>query len=104
MQLVAYFFFVVVEDVPVVVFMFLVFTRMPGGVTVGDSGLCCCVSCVFDGMLETPNSKVRRVFLFPPFYCCCCCCCFKSVGGRSSLVSLQHVTGHTIELSSGLSS
>ena len=31
------------EDVPSVEFMYLVFTRMPGGVTVGDSGLCCCV-------------------------------------------------------------
>ena len=27
------------EDVPVVEFMYLVFTRMPGGVTIGDSGL-----------------------------------------------------------------
>ena len=25
--------------------MYLVLTRMPGGVTVGDSGLCCCVPC-----------------------------------------------------------
>ena len=31
------------EDVPLVKCMHLVFTRMPGGVTVGDSGLCCCV-------------------------------------------------------------
>ena len=31
------------EDVPLVEFMYLALTRMPGGVTVGDSGLCCCV-------------------------------------------------------------
>ena len=30
------------EDVPLVKFIYLVFTRTPGGVTVGDSGLCCC--------------------------------------------------------------
>ena len=27
-------------------FIYLVFTRMPGGVTVGDSGRCCCVLCL----------------------------------------------------------
>ena len=30
---------------PLLEFVYLVFTRMPGGVTVGDSGLCCCVPC-----------------------------------------------------------
>ena len=29
------------KNVPVVEFMYLVFTRMPVRVTVGDSGLCC---------------------------------------------------------------
>ena len=29
------------EHVPLVEFTYLVFTRMPGGVTVGGSGLCC---------------------------------------------------------------
>ena len=29
------------EDVPLVEFIYLVFTRTPGGVIVGDSGLCC---------------------------------------------------------------
>ena len=29
------------EDVPLVEFMYPVFTRMPGGITVGDSGLFC---------------------------------------------------------------
>ena len=27
-------------------FIYLVFTRMPGGITVSDSGLCCCVPCL----------------------------------------------------------
>ena len=31
------------ENVPLVEFLYRVFTRMPGRVTVGDSGLCCCV-------------------------------------------------------------
>ena len=31
-------------------FIYLVFTRMPGGVTVGDSGLCCCVPCLLNAM------------------------------------------------------
>ena len=30
------------EDVPLV-FIYLVFTPTPGGVTIGVSGLCCCV-------------------------------------------------------------
>ena len=34
------------EDVSLVEIMYLVFTRMPGRVTVGDSGLCCCVLCL----------------------------------------------------------
>ena len=32
-----------IEDVPLVEFMYLVFTRMPVRDTVGDSGLCWCV-------------------------------------------------------------
>ena len=31
------------EDVPLVGFIYLVFTRTPDGVTAGDSGLCCSV-------------------------------------------------------------
>ena len=38
-----FFFF---EDVPLVEFMYPVFTGMPGGITVGDSGLCCRVPCL----------------------------------------------------------
>ena len=34
------------EDVPLVEFLYLVFTRTLDGVTVGDSGLCCCVPCL----------------------------------------------------------
>ena len=38
------------EDVPKVGFMYLVFTRMPGRVTVGESGLCCCVPCLMSAV------------------------------------------------------
>ena len=34
------------KDAPLVEFMYLVFTRTPGGDTVGNSGLCCCVPCL----------------------------------------------------------
>ena len=34
------------EDVPLMEFTYLVFTRAPCGVIVGDSGLCCCVPCL----------------------------------------------------------
>ena len=40
------------EDVPLVEFTYLVFTRMPGGVTVGDSGLCCCVPCLSNASIS----------------------------------------------------
>ena len=36
----------IILDVPLVKFMYLVVTHMPGGVTMGDSGLCCCVPCL----------------------------------------------------------
>ena len=39
--------FTSLEDVPLMEFIYLVFSHMPGGVTVGDSGLCCCVPCLF---------------------------------------------------------
>ena len=41
-----------IEDVPLVEFMYLVFTRTPGGVTVGDSGLCCCVPCLSSAIIS----------------------------------------------------
>ena len=31
--------------------MCLVFTHMPGGVTVGDSGLCCCHGCLLSALI-----------------------------------------------------
>ena len=37
-------------------FIYLVFTRTPGGVTVGDSGLCCCVPCL-------PSTVISLCFL-----------------------------------------
>ena len=38
------------EDVPSVEIIYPVFTGMPGGVTVGDSGLCCCVPCLLSAI------------------------------------------------------
>ena len=35
-----------VQGVPLVEFMYLVYTRLPGGITAGGSGLCCCVPCL----------------------------------------------------------
>ena len=46
-------------DVPLVEFIYLVFTRTPGGATVGDSGLCCCVPC--------PSSAIISLGLLIPF-------------------------------------
>ena len=40
------------EDVPVIEFIYLVFTRTPDGVAVGDSGLCCCVSCLSSAIIK----------------------------------------------------
>ena len=39
--------------------IYLVFTRTPGGVTVGDSGLCCCVPC----LLSAINSLCLLILL-----------------------------------------
>ena len=41
-----FFSFLFFEDVPLVEFIYCVFTCTPGGVTVGVSGLCCCVPCL----------------------------------------------------------
>ena len=40
-----------VDVVPLVKFIYLVFTRTPGGVTVGDSGLSCCVPCLSSAVI-----------------------------------------------------
>ena len=42
----------IAENVPLVQFVYLVFTRMPSGVTVGDSGLCCCVPCLSSALIS----------------------------------------------------
>ena len=39
------------KDVPLVEFIYLVFTRTPGGVVVGDSGLCC-VPCLSSAIIS----------------------------------------------------
>ena len=75
------------EDVPLMECMYLVFTRMPGGVTVGDSGFCCCVFCLSSNIVSyyifilltgecnlielscktcLQSSWTRSCFLFPP--------------------------------------
>ena len=40
----------VLNNVPFVEFMYFVFTRMPGEVTVGDLGRCCCVPRLLSAM------------------------------------------------------
>ena len=40
------------EDYLLVEFICLVFTQTPGGVTVGDSGLCCCVPCLSSAIIS----------------------------------------------------
>ena len=40
------------EHVPLVEFKYLVFTRIPGGDTVGDSGLCCCFPCLSSAIIS----------------------------------------------------
>ena len=53
------------EVVPLVEFMYLGFTRTPGGVTVGDSGLCGCVPCLSSAVIslrlsnENTSAKAR---------------------------------------------
>ena len=46
------FFFFFFEDVPLVEFIYPVFTRTPGGVTVGDSGLRCRVPCLSSAIIS----------------------------------------------------
>ena len=40
------------ENVPLVEFLYFVFTRTPGGVTGGDSGLCSCVPCLSSAIIS----------------------------------------------------
>ena len=44
--------FLFFEDVLLVEFTYLVFTLMPGGVTIGNSGLCCCVLCLSSAIIS----------------------------------------------------
>ena len=47
-------------DVPLVEFIYLVLTRMPGRVTVGDSGLCYCVPCLLSTIISLCLGILRR--------------------------------------------
>ena len=44
--------FFFLTDVPLVAFIYLVFIRMPGGITEGDSGHCCCAPCLSRAILS----------------------------------------------------
>ena len=59
MPLEAFFFF---EDVPSVEFMYLIFTRTPGGVTVGDSRACCCAPGLSSDTCHTSDKATVAVF------------------------------------------
>ena len=50
------------EDVPLVEFIYLVDTCMPGGVTIGSSGLCCCVPCLSSAIISL-CSLIQSVFI-----------------------------------------
>ena len=52
------------EDVPLVEFIYLVFTCTPGGVTVGDLGLCCCVPCLSSAIISLCLSMLWEVTEF----------------------------------------
>ena len=40
------------DHVPLVEFIYPVFTGMPGGITVGSSDLCCCVPCLSSAVIS----------------------------------------------------
>ena len=54
------------EEVPLVEFLYTVFTGLLGGVSVGDSGLCCCVPCLLSAINNSLGllilSKTRNIF------------------------------------------
>ena len=59
------------EDVPLVEFTCLVFTRMPGRVTVGDSGLCCCVPCLSSDVISLCLLNLCLSLSLSFFLCMC---------------------------------
>ena len=54
------------EDVPFVEFIYLVFPRMPGGVTVDDSGLCCCVPCLSSAIISLCVLFLSALIMYAP--------------------------------------
>ena len=70
------------EDVSLVEFMYPVFNRMPGGVIVGNSGLCCCVPVV-----RVTSIIVLKALLIP-----CVCCFLKLVPSATGLKTLKQYT------------
>ena len=60
------------ENVPLVEFVYFVFTCMLGAVTVGDSGLCCCVPCLSSVIISLCWEKlsiIKTEHLNPSLYC-----------------------------------
>ena len=55
------------EDEPLVESMYPVRTRMPRGVTVGDSALCYCVPCLLSAInsLFAVDFAISKIFLSP---------------------------------------
>ena len=49
-----------IENVSLVEFIYVVSTRTPGGVTVGDSGLCCCVLCLSNAIISLCSLILHR--------------------------------------------
>ena len=43
-------------------FIYLIFTRMPGGVTVGDLGLCCCVPCPSSAIISLRFTEITFIW------------------------------------------
>ena len=61
------------EDVHLVEIIYLLFTCMPGGVTVGDSGHCCCVPCLSNAIvslcLEIKSKQTLAITTRSDFVC-----------------------------------
>ena len=57
-----------VEDVPLEEFTYTGFTRTPSGVTVGDSGFCCCVPCLSSATISLCLLTVSMIVRHQEFY------------------------------------
>ena len=55
-----------IENVPLVEFMYPVFIRMQGGITAGDSGVYYCVPCLLSAFIPPPPTTTTTYH--PPFF------------------------------------